>query len=93
MAYPTKPKTRAVIPTPQGVTADIAKTIVDSKIEFFTKVFSQATILEHQKQVYSTIINSPDASGFNIEQQLGSENAKIEMSRIMFHLTTGASHT
>ena len=92
MATYNKPQ-RPVLPTPANMTLELANTIVDAKVAFFSNVFTKDDVLAHPKSVYSTIINSPSATGLTLEQELGSENAKLELSNIMFRLTTGCKHT
>ena len=77
---------KPLTPCPAGMTAELAQSIVDRKVAFFKNV-------AHPKSVYSTIINSPDETGATLEAQLGTENAKMEMTSIMFRLTTGYAHT
>ena len=84
---------KQIVAMPQGLTTDMAQAIVSKKVEFFSKVFTKEDVLSHPKSVYSTIINSPDNSGTTLEKALGTENAKMEMTSIMFQLTTGHSHT
>ena len=92
MAY-AKSTIRPTLPCPAGITASQAATVVTSKVAFFSRVFSKADVLAYPASVYSTIINSPDVYGVTLEQALGSVNAKMEMSSIMFQLTTGYAHT
>ena len=91
MAY--SKQQRPVTPTPAGMTQAIATAIVEAKVTFFSKVFTKEDVLSHPKSIYSTIINSPASNGLTLEQELGTDNAKLELSTIMFRLTTGHTHT
>lgn len=91
MSY-AKPQ-RPVLPTPAGMTLKLATSIVDAKVAFFSKVFTKDDVLAHPKSIYSTIINSPASNGLTLEQELGTDNAKLELNNIMFRLTTGHKHT
>ena len=92
MATYNKPQ-RPVIPTPAGMTQAIATEIVEAKVALFSKILTKEDVLSHPKSIYSTIINSPSADGNTLEQELGTDNAKLELSSIMFRLTTGHKHT
>ncbi len=86
-------QSRQTIPCPAGVTQIAANAIRDAKVAFFKPIFTQDQVLTHPKTVYSTIINSPDATGVTLEAQVGTVNAKALMTEIMFNLVTGSYHT
>ena len=78
---------------PLAVTDEMADEAVQNRIAFFSKVFTKEDILAHPKSVYKSIINSPDKDGNSLEVILGSRDARTATASIMFHLTTGHSHT
>jgi hypothetical protein len=80
-------------PCPKGVTQAQANVIRDAKVAFFNGVFTTEQLLTHNRPIYATIINSKDSAGNTLEQLVGTDNAVMLMTEIMFHLTTGAYHT
>ena len=73
---------RATIPTPASATAELHTALVASYTNHFSTILTPELMIAHRKGCYATVINGT-TNNLTLEQQLGTENAKIATEQIL----------
>ena len=81
---------RPTIPTPATATQELHNTIVETYTAHFKPILTPELLIAHRKACYATVINGT-VSGATMEQQLGSNNAKVATEEVLNNITSSFS--
>ena len=83
MPYKTNTPARPIVPTPVTATVEVIQATEARVQAHFAKVFTPELLIAQRKATYATVINSTNSEGLTLEQQVGSENAKILTTNVL----------